>query len=566
MTVTSPEPTAERRTDGRSASGRNVALLVASGDLRESANVECWPAQAALEAAVTDAFARVGWRIERAHPADGGTGHGFIGSQTQGREVFATVDPDAPIVVAEAVWQYSANVLIGLVRHRGPILLVANWSGEWPGLVGALNLRASLTKAGVESSLVWSEDFTDERSTSQLEEWVTTGTVTHDQSHVRPLDRSTLPAWALDLGGRLAADLQRWPAIMGIFDEGCMGMYNAIVPDDLLMAAGIHKERLSQSALYYAMTQVPDDEAAAVRAWLDAAGMRFEVGADDATELTDAQILDQCRMYVAALRIADDFGCDLIGIQYQQGLKDLVPASDLAEGLLNNVDRPPVRNEAGDLIRPGAALPHFNEVDECAGLDALITNRMWTELDQPPETTLHDIRWGDADRSGSTDEYVWVFEISGAVPPAHLEGGFAGATGHRQPPMYFRLGGSTIKGVSRPGEVVWSRINVEPHGLAMHLGRCRVVRLPAEEARRRSEATTSQWPIMSAVLYGITRDQLMASHQSNHIQVAYATDAEAADRLVAAKAAMASAMGIDVHLCGDDATGRRLDEAIASLT
>ena len=73
MTVTSPEPTAERRTDGRSAPGRNVALLVASGDLRESANVECWPAQAALEAAVTDAFARVGWRIERAHPADGGS-------------------------------------------------------------------------------------------------------------------------------------------------------------------------------------------------------------------------------------------------------------------------------------------------------------------------------------------------------------------------------------------------------------------------------------------------------------------------------------------------------------
>ena len=52
-------------------------------------------------------------------------------------------------------------------------------------------------------------------------------------------------------------------------------------------------------------------------------------------------------MYIAALRIADDFGCDAIGIQYQQGLKDLVPASDLAEGLLNNVDRPPVRSRDG---------------------------------------------------------------------------------------------------------------------------------------------------------------------------------------------------------------------------
>jgi hypothetical protein len=48
-------------------------------------------------------------------------------------------------------------------------------------------------------------------------------------------------------------------------------------------------------------------------------------------------------MYIAAVRIADDFGCDLIGIQYQQGLKDLLPASDLVEGTLNNADRPPVR-------------------------------------------------------------------------------------------------------------------------------------------------------------------------------------------------------------------------------
>jgi hypothetical protein len=37
-------------------------------------------------------------------------------------------------------------------------------------------------------------------------------------------------------------------------------------------------------------------------------------------------------MYIAAGRIANDFGCDAVGIQYQQGLKDMCPASDLAEG------------------------------------------------------------------------------------------------------------------------------------------------------------------------------------------------------------------------------------------
>ena len=48
--------------------------------------------------------------------------------------------------------------------------------------------------------------------------------------------------------------------------------------------------------------------------------------------MTEAQTLQQCKMYIAAVRLADDFGCAAIGIQYQQGLKDLSPASDLAEG------------------------------------------------------------------------------------------------------------------------------------------------------------------------------------------------------------------------------------------
>ena len=39
-------------------------------------------------------------------------------------------------------------------------------------------------------------------------------------------------------------------------------------------------------------------------------GMTFVTGTDEATELTDRQIHEQLKMYVAALRIADDFGCD----------------------------------------------------------------------------------------------------------------------------------------------------------------------------------------------------------------------------------------------------------------
>ncbi|HEY2148736.1 MAG TPA: fucose isomerase, partial [Pirellulales bacterium] len=67
-------------------------------------------------------------------------------------------------------------------------------------------------------------------------------------------------------------------------------------------------------------------------------------------------------------------------------------------------------------------------------------------MGQPVENTLHDLRWGDWDRSETVKDYVWVFEISGSVPPAHLIGGWAGASSERQPAMYFPSGGGTIKG------------------------------------------------------------------------------------------------------------------------
>jgi L-fucose isomerase-like protein len=86
--------------------------------------------------------------------------------------------------------------------------------------------------------------------------------------------------------------------------------------------------------------------------------------------------------------------------------------------------------------------------------------------------------------------------------------------------------------------------------LHVDIGRGRAIELPAEETERRWQATTSQWPMMHAVLDGVTRDQMMARHRANHIQVAYGDDAASADRALAAKAAMFEAMGVRVHLCG----------------
>lgn len=525
-------------------------LLFASGDLRLSANQVCWPAQADIEAKLTTAVAGRGRTLVRGHPFKEEVGHGFLASQREGLDAFSAIDPDALIIVAEAAWQYSHHILPGLIRHRGPILTVANWSGQWPGLVGMLNLNGSLTKAGVPYSTLWSEDFEDAVFLEGLDSWLATQAVNHDNSHVRPFEATTLPDRIADTARIVAEDIQRKGVIMGIFDEGCMGMFNAILPDEMIAPIGVFKERLSQSALYYEATQVPDEEAEAVLVWLEGKGMTFHFGTTPETDLTRTQVLDQCRTYIAAARIADDFGCEAIGIQYQQGLKDLLPASDLAEGLLNNDDRPDALDRQGNPIRPGQAIVHFNEVDECAGLDGIITNRVHRALGQPVETTLHDLRWGDIDRSGNQDGFIWVFEISGAAPPAHHIGGWAGTESHRQPPMYFRLGGGTVKGVAKPGEIVWSRIFVEGGALQMDIGLAEVVSLPAEETERRSQATTPQWPIMHARLKGITRDQMMGRHKANHIQVAYGTNKDTAREAALTKAAVAQSLGISVHWCG----------------
>jgi hypothetical protein len=534
-------------------------ILIANGDLRTSANQKCEEAQQAMEALLMKAVEKEGRTIRRGHGFDAKKGHSFIDSQKYGMEVFRNIPKDAPIIVAEAVWQYSHHLLQGLLTHQGPILTVANWSGTWPGLVGMLNLNGSLTKAGVKYSTLWSDDFSDEAFLKGLRSWLTTGSVTHATPHVKAYEKAGVPADAEKLGTEFARKFRDHKEIMGVFDEGCMGMYNAIIPDELIHKTGVFKERLSQSALYAKMLTVKDEEARAVYQWLLDRGMTFKFGPSEENDLTENQILQQCKMYIAAVRIAEEFGCATIGIQYQQGLKDLAPASDLVEGLLNNVERPPVYDEVtGKELFAGEALPHFNEVDECSGLDGLITYKLWRQLGFAPENTLHDLRWGrhytgpgGKNLSETLDAYVWVFLISGAAPPAHFIGGFKGTSSERQPSMYFRLGGGTVKGVSKPGWIVWSRIFIDGGELCYDTGLGEIVELPQAETEDRWKLSTPQWPIMHTILPGISRDEMMARHKANHIQVVYAPDKEGAKKGLFAKAAAMRELGMKVAICGE---------------
>src|SRR4029078_9116595 len=159
--------------------------------------------------------------------------------------------------------------------------------------------------AGVRYSSIWSVDFTDDFARGALGQWCDTGRIQHHTSPARPFAREPWPdavAKPRELGARLGVTLRRDQAILGVFDEGCMGMYNAIVPDHLLHALCLFKERLSQSGLHAAMREVSDTEARRHYDWLLSRGMTFRLGRDEATELTEAQVLEGLKMYDAAVR------------------------------------------------------------------------------------------------------------------------------------------------------------------------------------------------------------------------------------------------------------------------
>ena len=180
-------------------------ILIANGDLRLSANRVCWDTQKQTEEAVMNAIRREGHSVRRGHPFDPEKGHGFIDSQRYGIEVFRNIPADAPLVVVEAVWQYSHHVLGGLITH-GPILTVANWSGQWPGLVGMLNLNGSLTKAGVQVQHPVERGFHGRVLPRMACAQLAQRRARHARPrHVRALQDCKLPATPKQLGARAGA-------------------------------------------------------------------------------------------------------------------------------------------------------------------------------------------------------------------------------------------------------------------------------------------------------------------------------------------------------------------------
>ena len=74
-------------------------ILIASGDLRISANRICWPAQKEVEEAVTAAIRGYGRCVRRGHPFDPVQQHGFIHSQRHGIETVSYTHLTLPTIL-----------------------------------------------------------------------------------------------------------------------------------------------------------------------------------------------------------------------------------------------------------------------------------------------------------------------------------------------------------------------------------------------------------------------------------------------------------------------------------
>lgn len=523
-----------------------TVVMVSPGDLRDIANQNCWPVQQAFESkfikVMNDTF---GYEVVRAHDYDTTREHGFIASQREGCDVLAGVDEYAPIVVVMTAWQYSHHLAPALATHKGPVLLMANFDGTWPGLVGALCMAGTLTSLGRSYSRLWSENLDDEFFLTNMETWLATKEIKHDTSYLKEVtfDSSMMESPAAEAGREVGNYILKNKEIMGLFDSFCMGMMNGVFPQKSLVDIGMPMEGLSQSALLHEMSLVSDELKEECLQWYEERGMTFHYGTDKKTELTREQVLEQCAMMIAMARFTKRFGLTSVGVQYQQGLKDSCPASDFAEGAIGSTERFPIPDENGEIINPGKPIPCINEVDMGTGIPQTMLFRLLDSMGLPAETTLHDIRWG----SEYEGTFYWDFEISGSVPFEHIKGGIKAAQGYRQPAMYFPLGGSSIAGQCKAGKFVWARAHYEGEQVIMHVGTGSAFELPQVEFTRRLEATTREWPLMNCVLDGVSKNDLMAGHQSNHITVAYVPE-DQLDNVVTAFVAQALTQNMKVFL------------------
>jgi L-fucose isomerase-like protein len=422
-----------------------------------------------------------------------------------GEAIEALSGIDEPMIGVYAHWVYGPHTTDGVMGSSAPLLLASNFDGTWPGLVGLLNTGACLTSLGRTHSRLWSDsaDLTsDDWFMDRLDAWVRTGVVEHDAGCIQA---APAPRASRIVDGILDGMRARRPLILMLGDTS-MGMINGYFGPQRLARVGFSEHKVDQAWILEAVKGMDEKRIDAALAFVKDKGVAFHYGDD----FTEAATRVQLKEYCSVLDLLAEFKADCVGWQYQLGLIRSIAPSDFAEGLLNSACRPETN---------GSTVVCATEADQGNVLPMEMLKRLLLAHGLHESVAFHDVRYG-----GEHDgRFIWVLLNSGSAgayafnhDPDTLEG----VHSYRQPAAYFPIPGGTFSGESLPGGITWARAWLDEDGLVMDVGRGEVVKLPPPVRDAWWEGTTREWPFMAADL-GITRDDLMAHYQSNHVAVAY---------------------------------------------
>lgn len=417
---------------------------------------------------------------------------------------------DDPIIGLYTHWVYGPHTVDGVIGRDNPLLMMSNFSGTWPGLVGLLNTGACLQAEGRAHSRLWTEKpfSQDDEVMAKLETWCETGKVTHSSKGIRTPGAVSEKAEAL-ASSVFDGMTKRRPLLLMLGDTS-MGMTNGYFGARTLHKIGFAEHKVDQAWIIDYGERVSDRRIDDALAFVKSKGVKFHYGIEDAEDFDETATREQLRDYLAVLDMVDEFKADCIGWQYQLGMIHRRPPSDFAEGLFNSTCRP---ESNGDTIVDAT------EADQGNAVPMEMMKRLLKAKDLHQSVAFHDVRWGIE----HDDRFLWVLLNSGSAgayafnhDPDTLEG----VHSYRQPSQYFPTPGGSFAGESLPGAITWARAWLDDGEPVMDIGTGEVVKLPEDKLRATWDATTPEWPIMMADMK-IGRETMMAHFMSNHVAVAY---------------------------------------------
>lgn len=477
--------------------GKKIAVFW-PGDYRGLPNKDALPEVETATIQLEKALKKLGanpYRIE-----------GYITKPNEAIEKLSNVDD--PLIGIYAHWVYGPHTTDGVVGKNNPLLLVSNFSGTWPGLVGLLNTAACLESVNRKCSRIWSaaKDWCNDKNFMQcLEEWYQNGYINYSEDEISY--QANIPKDAQKIADQVFAEIKQRRILALMFGDTSMGMINGYFGPRLLNQHGFAEHKIDQAWIIDRGRNIKQQRIDDAYEFVKKHGVVFHY---DEKDFNVNATKEQLRDYLTVLDLVDEFKGDCLGWQYQLGLINLRPPSDFSEGLLNSVCRP---ESNGDTIVTST------EADQGNLIPMELMKRILKAKGLPQGVMFHDVRWG-GEHEG---KFIWVLLNSGSCSAYafnHDLDSLRGVHSYRQPAAYFPVPGGTFAGESLPGEITWARTYLKDNELWMDIGKGEVVKLP--EAKRDAwwSGTTREWPFMATDL-GIKQETLMAHYLSNHIAVAY---------------------------------------------